>query len=486
VRRSNLASFRGGGSDAGSRRPGSATFAIGLLTALLAAAAIRAQSAQPDEADPGVRPAGEAGEAEPSDVFNEEEKKSDTGLPETFVAPADVPPEIEIEDELLTQEELVELPRTLMKASFQRSVVLKGVLNNETRELIKDGVRYYVHLLSMRENRRSLDDVTEDILRLVGWAAAQQPNESQKREFRRFLLEQIVDRASELLDGNFHVRINAALLLSQLDIVERSRNTRPEAFAPAAEPLVGVLADEKQPVAVKLVAANGLRRIASYGSLSTNQKIAIADAAIRDLGKMESHWWYQSVLLETLGALDQIHDLERSPFILQALVQVMTDPRRSWIVRSEAAKALGRARVDAQVNIGLVAYEIVRLTRQIAAARAQKPGEFYWDWCFWNLYLAFNPVDSEERLRDAGLLVKVQNATLRQHQNKVREAYNMVLPLAQKVLNPKTESAIGEAETKLLDDWLRQNQPENLQVAPGLQPITTTGADGQPRQASTR
>lgn len=456
---------------------------MGLLLPLLLTTGALAQNERSDA--PASEESAERGnDAGGGDVF-EGEQQAGGKLPPDFIPPAKVPPEMEIEKELIAEDEIKQLKRRLLTGHF-RSIVQNGELNGDTRDLVKDGVKYFVYLLSRKDNRPVLHEAREQILRLAQNAARLENNPVLSRQFRNFFLSEIVDRSTELLDGNFHVRLQAVFLLSALNIVEGdpTRGILPEAFAPAAEPLMSIIENESQPLAVKLVAANGLKRIGLYGELDANQKINIAETLIDELEKKEAHWWYQIVVTEALGSIDHMLDLQRKPFIVQALARVMVDEDRHWIVRSTAAKSLGRAKVDGEINLSLLAFEIVRLARQMTEAYQQNPEKFYWRRCYWSLYLAFQPYDASERSRDAGLLQKVQNATVRQHQGVVRQAYRQILPLARKMVNPDEVPRFAQDDLQKLDNWLEQNQPDNFQVAPGLQPITTTeGAQPQPASA---
>jgi hypothetical protein len=371
---------------------------------------------------------------------------------------------MDIEKELLTAEETEQARIQVQKDQFP-SVLRNGVLTPANRDIIERGVRYYIYLLSLKTNRRDLHDKRIDVLRLIQQTGGLQANAVLQRQFREEVLKQVVEKSKALLDGHFHVRLNATMLIAELNIVEGDPNRQipPEAYAPAADVLVEIVETETQPRAVKLAAINGLNRIALNATLSANLNLRIATVLIKELANKETAWWYQMRLVETLGSIDLTLDpVQRKPFIVQALVDVITDKGRHWIVRSEAAKACGRAKLDPQVKVNVLVYEIVRLTREMVDGRTQNPAAFYWRQCFFATYLAFQPVDAQERTRQVGLLQRAQNPSFRASQPIVTSAYQEIVPLVQQVLNA---AAITPEQVQKLDAWLQQNRPDNLQVA---------------------
>ncbi len=62
-------------------------------------------------------------------------------------------------------------------------------------------------------------------------------------DFRNYLCDQVTQRAAELLDNNFHVRLNAVIILAQLNLTdEDARKQLPEqAYVKAAIPLLTVI-----------------------------------------------------------------------------------------------------------------------------------------------------------------------------------------------------------------------------------------------------
>jgi hypothetical protein len=292
-------------------------------------------------------------------------------------------------------------------------------------------------------------------------------------------LQEVVDRTRELLDGNFFVRLQAVVILSRLNLVEGNPTKRieEEAYIPAAEPLLAVVNDETQHDALKIVAVRGLGRIASTADLDAAVKLQMAQAFIDELGDPALNDWYQFRLVEALGTIENlVNDQNGQPFIVKALSEALVDRERHWLVRCEAAKSLGRTTLDRNINVGLLTFEMVRLARDMTEAQQKNPGEFYWMECFWRLYLAFKPEDKDEKQRIVGLLDRAEAGTIGgQDKSDVVEAYKQIIPVAKIILNnaQPAPTPIPAANLNTLDQWLKNNQPANLRVAPGLQPIVS-------------
>ena len=263
----------------------------------------------------------EPGEADQDPPAQEPAPPADTGLPPGYEPPAERPDEIILEKNLMTPEERDDFKKKYRNDYFKR--VRSGDLrSDETKELVRNGIRYQLNELTLKENRRDLsrirERITSQMLRRAGTIGGLKPD--QMRDFRAELLSMLTEETAQLFDNNLHVRIQAAILLGELNLIEEdepAKGLKREAYAPAAQPLVAVLLDPEQFEAVKLVATLSLNRILRKGDPNVKLKLEIANALISELKRdpKTTHPWYQARLAETLGSVDVSLDLNRDPFV---------------------------------------------------------------------------------------------------------------------------------------------------------------------------
>ncbi len=219
---------------------------------------------------------------------------------------------------------------------------------------MQDGIRQQLAAMTLpamrdpKADRFQISDIVQGLLRSVHTAANKLPAGDQ-RQYRTFMMQEIIKDCRELQLGSnqYYVRLNAAVLLSNLFIEEfnRSAKTDPEFYTPAFDALMEILDKEGQSEAVKLTAIAGLRNCCLYGSppLAIADNVKLARKLISELDKPSSNEWYQERLCDALSCVDQVHDLNGQPFIVQALSKALFDPARPLCARAAAARALGRA-----------------------------------------------------------------------------------------------------------------------------------------------
>ena len=408
-------------------------------------------------------------------------------LPAGFKLPQEVPAIMKIDKPLMTEADAQKLAKTSEVRNFSK-VLWAGERNGAADESIRKSVRYYLHKMTMKEHQGVLHEIREQLLRDLKKAGVRKTKQKDKEAFREFVMKEITTRAEELLDNNFNVRLQAVIILSQLNLLEEGRGRDKEpavAFTPAAEVLLKVIGDKDQPEAVKIHAVKGLKRIVQLGRPNDDLQHRVAESLIKELANVEYCWWYQMRLTEALGAVDLfLHRNSNTPFILDALSKVLVDRKRHWVVRCQAAKSLGRSRFAplgggaaavAKVNIGLIAHRIADLGRQMADAYNKNPRASYWKDCYFRLYLAFRPIDSHEKARHAGLLLKMERLTdqrLAVDKQVVNEAYQkVVLPLSRDVLKLKAPSQFPKATLDAIDQWLSEQKPADVRIWPDLDPL---------------
>jgi len=445
------------------------------IAALLIMVATSLLYAQPDS-DEGDSIFGDTVVDDSADTASEDVDSAAAGSGEMVIAaPPEKPAVMTLENELLTDEREQELKVELLKKKY-KSVLYAGELKESSKEVLDMLAEYSVYRLSMKKYRGGLSEVAEELFRDIHIAASLQNKPSLASGFRRYFLDQVVTRTTDLLDGNFQVRMQGVAVLIRLNLVEENpkEKTTAVAFLPASRPLLQVLDDEEQLDGLKIPIILGLGRIAATADPNARLRVHIATSVIRELAEKQAHWWYQLRLVEALGKINQLDDPSATgrPFIIIVLSETLADKERHWLVRCEAARSLGRARVNSDINLGLIAFEIAGLSREVADAYNQEPNVFPWRECFWKLYLAFKPQNEEELRNKAGLLNKVTSAPNRK---LVEEAYALVSPLTRYVFNNENlRKKIPKADLAKFDEWLAKSQPDDRSLAPGVAPIVSS------------
>jgi hypothetical protein len=228
---------------------------------------------------------------------------------------------------------------------------------------------------------------------------------------------------------------------------------------------------------VKVAAVNGLQNACLFGAppLQVNDNVRLAKKLISELEKPGSQEWYQLRLCDALSSIDQVHDLNGQPFIVQALSKVLFDTGRTLCTRAAAARALGRTPLDATIDLNVIAYGIADLSRQMVEARNEGKKHVS-RWCIAYIFLAFQPKNSAEKARRAGLLDRVEDPTYSKYKKAVTQVWGVIRPVVVEELRHRFEPDIEFSAEVLapIVQWLKENTPTNLRISPGMPPVTTT------------
>lgn len=387
----------------------------------------------------------------------------DTGLPAGYKAPADVPELMLLDLPLSSEEELTRFEKKELKA-YKSALRGREGLGNDKKDLIRRGLKYQLHLMTLKDNQRNLAKLRNDLvyqqLRSAGELLGK-PEEI--REFRRFVLTELLKLAEPLLENNQLVRLHVAILLGELDLTETDTNKglTYEAFAPAAELAAKVLADPKQPIEVKIAAAHSATRALKYGQPSVEIRHKVARAAVGELANNKTFYWYQMRLAECLSVIDAPLDLQtRKPFIVQALLGALNDKERHWHVRAEAARALGRVTLDPQVDISGLVRDVTRLAHELAKAWQAKPGDLQLEHALFRVYLAFKAYDGNDKdaaRRNRGGLLNNPSAAA-----AAQEPYTLIVPLVNAAIN---NQQITADQVQNVEKWLDKSKPAAANTA---------------------
>jgi hypothetical protein len=215
-------------------------------------------------------------------------------------------------------------------------------------------------------------------------------------------------------------------------------------------------------------------RLIRYGQLPANKRFDTAKDVLAELAlpPEKTHFWYQMRLVELLSTIEAPRDLETNkPTVLIALSGVVNNPNLDWHVRAEAARAMGRITLDPQVNISGMVQDLMQFALEMSKAAQQQPRGPQWKMTFFKLYLAFQPVDANDR--DAAKKGKAGLLNNPSAGSAAKEPYGLILPVVNAIIN---DQPITADQVKALDDWVTKNRP--------TRPTTASGNSGTP-QAST-
>lgn len=433
-------------------------------------------------------------------------------------------PSMNITKELITPGQAKRLEAQLRKQRAS-AVLQKGQFDAKSRKIIDDWARWAVYSLTLKElrdpppkpkpapgapgdgmakaakpkeDRPTLHGRYDEIMRKIrisGRLLAKN-NPAAGKQFRTILCNAVARRAADLLDNHFRVRIYAVLILSQMNVVEVDSNkkTLPLAYIPAADTLVEKVIKVPQPDAVKVVAVNGLRRLALLGRPKQATKRKMANALIPLLANPQTHPWLQMRTARALGAIGEKTNLNGQAFIVQALTKTMIDESRMPPVRCAAARALGRVDIAPSVDVNLVAYELVRVTKELAekfnadcaAKKARKIAAVpsYWSKCGREITYAFHPQnDLETRLygnRKPGLLKRFP---------QLKSQFTTIVPILSHLwqqgrVPERTEAnkfpapiftPVRQSDIDTVQKWLASNKPSVNSVQPNILPALRAG-----------
>ncbi len=347
-------------------------------------------------------------------------------------------------EELITEAESNQLEREL-RADKPNTVFRNAQLTDANKKIIEKWAKQRLYQMTLKKERRSLHELRAQFSREFSYAGiARDVPAKDVKAFRYYLCQEVTKRATELLKNNFYVRLNAAIILANLNLTDEDAKKQIEehAYAKAALPLVEVLKTktgggiDEQLQAVKIQAAIGLGRIGMLSPLTdldVATRNSMADALIAQLQDPNAHEWYQKRLLDALGELDFQNDVNSGkPIILEALSEVLVDKERDLCVRARAARALGRCHLPPGINAEKLVFQILLLENEMALQYQKDPDAYYWLDCFSDLYFAFHPVSEQEMKlfgskRPPGLNAKGLG-------NAVRDAYTELLPIASHVV----------------------------------------------------
>ena len=420
----------------------------------------------------------------------EDESKSSSerereALPRGVFVPPKKPAEFSINDPKTTDEEWKNWSRGKAHGDFNTKIQ-NGDRDAQSDKIVQDGIRQQLAAMTLpamrdaKAEKFQVSEIVQALLRAVHTAANKKPGGDQ-RQYRIFMMQEIIKdcRELQLASNQYYVRLNTAVLLANLFLEEANPATKsePEFFTPAFDALMEILDKEGQSEAVKIIALNGLRSACLYGNppLAVSENVRLARKLISELEKPGAHEWYQERLCDTLATIDQLRDLNGQPFIVQALSKVLFDAGRPLCARAAAARALGRTPLDPSIDLNVIVYGIADLSRQLVEFRNN--GQRHVSrWCIAYIFLAFEPKDTAEKVRHAGLIERVEEPSFSKYRPVVKQVWGVIRPMIVEELKHRSEPDMEFPEGVLtpIVEWLKTNTPTDFRIAPGMPPVTTT------------
>ncbi|MBS0203051.1 MAG: M56 family metallopeptidase [Planctomycetes bacterium] len=303
------------------------------------------------------------------------------------------------------------------------------------KELIRHGIRYRLEMVCVDQNKAQVH--REDLLRDLISIGVNAGNRVAVPGFHDAVLEEVTSQIGSFLKSrnNFYSRMNLIILLGELSHARNDLkpDEPPQPYEAAAPMLIQILATPKDPVAIKVVAARGLKRLLRHGELDAAIRANAAETATDEL-KRGSNDWYQLRLIQCLAAVDLIQTrLDNNPVVVETLKSILADEKRTMIVRGEAAHALGRVQIPAAEDATSVTKAVERFAHQ-ALADAATPSSV-----LLKLYLAFQPSDVKDLMVDR----KSKSGLINNPKANARATYDELLPRLRPALHKRlgTEKA---------------------------------------------
>ena len=362
-------------------------------------------------------------------------------LPDNYVPPAVKDPVMEIDNPL--PDEVDKLKKDLAK---YQTTMRTARSSDADKVLIRNGLRYRLALMSLKDNRLALSKLHEDLLRDLNSAAVAPDvaKASTVKDFRQLVMQELLSQVAPLLTSdptlkttqNFYFRLHLVILLGEMNITEENTKLamKLEAYAPVCEPLLNVITDPKQPEAVKIAAVNGLVRVLRLGNVSTQVRAKVAEGLVAELKNKKAYSWYQMRLAGALSFVDVDLDQARAPSVA-ILRAILADDDRTWAVRAEAAKSLGRVPLPTTVNAPTVTRDVATFALKLSKAAQQAPPQNAtdpkWRSEFFKVYLAFQPLDAGDMMADK----KNKAGLLNNPAATAKPAYDLSVPLVAGILH---------------------------------------------------
>jgi hypothetical protein len=403
----------------------------------------------------------------------------DAATPSTEKPGDQAPPGVDFVGPMLKQQEMARQIRDLKKplldkdaeTNFNRNVSRDyrtlmsnggNLTNAKELETLKKGLEFKILRITLPDQKPA--NVLNELRRDLNGAGSLITNTQNKQRFREAVCREAMVFLKQLLENNLEARSFAIAVLPDLEVVSASfQQKRIEVYGDVPTVLISILSDPQQPDAVKVRAAAEMGRLMKKTDVVPLTQLAFAKSLIEQLGRAEAERAYQQQLIEVLCLVNQPREQVGAPVpsVIQALVNVMSDRSRVIPVRCLAARGLGKVVYDDKINFEPIAWKVTQLARESAEYFNSSPKNPVWQKCGWDLYLAFHHEVSPPGTQ--GMLNRNGSSKV------VNEGYAMTLKIAVPMIGSGT--AIPVEELQAVSDWVKANQPANLQYDANAAPI---------------
>ncbi|HVJ68398.1 MAG TPA: hypothetical protein VM510_10460 [Caulifigura sp.] len=364
---------------------------------------------------------------------------------------------------------------------FDSKLKAASLTDAEKKPLLKH-LTNQINGLTIEQNVDRHNIIVENIAR-----ACEQPGTSPVA--RDFLFENILKQVEPLLKNQPpNVQYSLVLLVARLNAKPADQNKRIPAqpYPGSQQILMKVLLDEMMPISARIMAVHGLDRLMRDGDISTVDKSNIGVALAKALGQKVDNplarKWYRRRLVTALGVTGRYEETGYRPVMIDALMEVITNPKDDWEVRAAAARSVSQLPLDNKVNVELVNYEIVRLLHDLAVAytASDKTPPSMWRWAFDDIYLAYKSATAaEQTAKHWGLL----HLNTPKGAEQIKSAYKVVLPVLKPVLESQSLPTLDAKAIKAVEEWLKANNVNDRKVTPGSGDLKAP-AGGAPQAAA--
>jgi hypothetical protein len=336
-------------------------------------------------------------------------------------------------------------------------------------KLIGETIKIRLAAFTLKANRETVPELRQKIITelLTNGRKA-----DTRHEVRQEVMAAILREVPELMKYHFVARLNGILLVTELNdfVADGTINQPAVPYVAAHDWLLSVVADANQLEAIRVVAANGLKRILTDVpdlKLATRYKIVTVLVKQVDLSRQGAQVWFQVRLIDALGVCGVLDNQDRQPVVVDALARVLVDPQRPKLARVEAAYAFARLPLTERVDVDRVAVETARLAFDLGTAFSSESNTTVWNFTLFRLYVVFRPWDEPELKRGWGLLSQTQNkAQLRKFKPKADEVFALILPMLQASVPKKNPQKLA-ASLEKLGQFLAANPPSTKPFVEG-------------------
>lgn len=256
------------------------------------------------------------------------------------------------EDELITDDDYKIWKKD--KSAKYLDALKARMLDAAAIGYLNEGAKIRVGRMTLKSSRNNMKKIRSEVYGEIHTFAA--PGSKN----RDVALKAVVKEAKKALDGNFQVRLQILLMLSELELTPANTNRNPAvpaaSFPDTLAVFLEVIANVNQPEGVRVMAANCAEKVLAdkillkEGPLSTNNPAKERTEAARSLitaikAQTATSASYQKALISAVGhiSMPSIADAggTQKPEVQTLLADIIKDPKRPTSVRAWTIKVLG-------------------------------------------------------------------------------------------------------------------------------------------------